>query len=56
MSALSPRLHSLSDVEIAIEQAVHGDEHCHEFFLCTLMHCAGGNGRGFIESGSLQPA
>ena len=33
MSALSPRLHSLSDVEIAIEQAVHGDEHCHEVFF-----------------------
>ena len=36
-----------------------GDEHFHELvceFLCTLLHCTGGDRGRFFDSGSLQPA
>ena len=57
MSALSPRLLSLSCRNY--QWTGCGDEHFHELvceFLCTLLHCTGGDRGRFFESGSLQPA
>ena len=42
-------------LEIAIEQVVE-IKHFRDESRCTLLHCTGWNGRGFVESGSLQPA